>query len=84
MGRHKIRGSVSAQAGEPYRFILIFSMYSYLCQESWRELISRQVDEKLQSLGIEGASGSNVPHIFAPHARAASVRLYRRISLVQR
>ncbi|KAL1688021.1 hypothetical protein GGG16DRAFT_60865 [Schizophyllum commune] len=31
------------------------------------------IEEKLQRLGVERGSGSDVPHIFAPHARAASI-----------
>ncbi|KAJ3556404.1 hypothetical protein NP233_g11986 [Leucocoprinus birnbaumii] len=31
------------------------------------------MEEKLEKLGVERGSGSTVPHIFAPHARAASV-----------
>jgi hypothetical protein len=32
------------------------------------------IEEKLEKLGVEKGSGSSVPHIHAPHARAASVR----------
>ncbi|KAK0465644.1 hypothetical protein IW261DRAFT_1686469 [Armillaria novae-zelandiae] len=31
------------------------------------------IEEKLEKLGVERGSGSNVPHIYAPHARAASI-----------
>ncbi len=34
------------------------------------------IEEKLEKLGVERGSGSNVPHIYAPHARAASVCLF--------
>jgi hypothetical protein len=34
------------------------------------------IEEKLEKLGVERGSGSNVPHIFAPHARAASVNTF--------
>jgi len=34
------------------------------------------IEEKLERLGVERGSGSNVPHIYAPHARAASVRSF--------
>jgi hypothetical protein len=33
----------------------------------------QSIEEKLKKLGVERGSGSNVPQIFAPHARAASV-----------
>jgi hypothetical protein len=32
------------------------------------------IEEKLEKLGVEKGSGSNALHIYAPHARAASVR----------
>jgi hypothetical protein len=35
----------------------------------------KDIEEKLEKLGVEKGSGSSVPHIYAPHARAASVRL---------
>lgn len=38
----------------------------------------RIIEEKLERLGVERATGSGmstVPHIHAPHARAASVRI---------
>ncbi|KAG7450750.1 uncharacterized protein BT62DRAFT_1045593 [Guyanagaster necrorhizus] len=31
------------------------------------------IEEKLEKLGVERGSGSNAPHIYAPHARAASI-----------
>jgi len=34
----------------------------------------KNIEEKLEKLGVERGSGSNIPHIHAPHARAASVR----------
>ena len=46
----------------------------------------RIIEEKLEKLGVErgtgpgtgsGMSSSTVPHIHAPHARAASVRLIK-------
>ncbi|KII86500.1 hypothetical protein PLICRDRAFT_114601 [Plicaturopsis crispa FD-325 SS-3] len=33
----------------------------------------RVIEEKLQRLGVERGPGTNVPHIHAPHARAASI-----------
>ncbi|KXN84795.1 hypothetical protein AN958_12089 [Leucoagaricus sp. SymC.cos] len=40
---------------------------------AWDEMKQQAIEEKLEKLGVERGSGSNVPHIFAPHARAASV-----------
>jgi hypothetical protein len=40
------------------------------------------IEEKLDKLGVERGSGSNVPHIHAPHARAASVRRSTRVQHV--
>jgi len=42
-------------------------------QAAWDEMKQQAIEEKLERLGVERGSGSNVPHIFAPHARAASV-----------
>lgn len=49
-------------------------------QVAWNEYKKRMIDEKLARLGIDGAFGGNnvantLPHIHAPHARAASVRI---------
>ncbi|TFK76630.1 hypothetical protein BDN72DRAFT_829764 [Pluteus cervinus] len=40
---------------------------------AWEEMRQQAIEEKLEKLGVERGSGSNVPHIFAPHARAASI-----------
>lgn len=45
----------------------------YILQAAWDEMKQQVIEEKLERLGVERGSGSNVPHIFAPHARAASV-----------
>ncbi|PFH50734.1 hypothetical protein AMATHDRAFT_40648 [Amanita thiersii Skay4041] len=42
-------------------------------QHAWDALKQMVIEEKLEQLGVERGSGSNVPHIFAPHARAASI-----------
>ncbi|KAF4572487.1 hypothetical protein EYR36_006993 [Pleurotus pulmonarius] len=42
-------------------------------KRAWDELKQKAIEEKLERLGVERGSGSNVPHIFAPHARAASI-----------
>ncbi|RDB29315.1 hypothetical protein Hypma_015013 [Hypsizygus marmoreus] len=40
---------------------------------AWQEMKQKAIEEKLEKLGVERGSGSNVPHIHAPHARAASI-----------
>ncbi|THH17190.1 hypothetical protein EW146_g3571 [Bondarzewia mesenterica] len=42
---------------------------------AWDDLKQQVIEEKLEKLGVEKAGGSfsNVPHIHAPHARAASI-----------
>ncbi|EAU93335.2 hypothetical protein CC1G_08648 [Coprinopsis cinerea okayama7 len=42
-------------------------------KETWDILKQQVIEAKLEKLGVERGSGSNVPHIFAPHARAASI-----------
>lgn len=44
-----------------------------LSQVAWDEMKQQSIEEKLKKLGVERGSGSNIPQIFAPHARAASV-----------
>ncbi|KAG6890997.1 hypothetical protein C0992_011274 [Termitomyces sp. T32_za158] len=40
---------------------------------AWGEMKQKEIEEKLEKLGVERGYGSNVPHIHAPHARAASI-----------
>ncbi|PIL29954.1 hypothetical protein GSI_07865 [Ganoderma sinense ZZ0214-1] len=40
---------------------------------AWDGIKQRIIEEKLERLGVERGSGSSVPHIHAPHARAASI-----------
>ncbi|KAH9053318.1 hypothetical protein EDB87DRAFT_1652018 [Lactarius vividus] len=42
-------------------------------KSAWDEAKKRFIDEKLEKLGIEKGNGSSMPHIHAPHARAASI-----------
>ncbi|KAH6917642.1 hypothetical protein BKA70DRAFT_1368012 [Coprinopsis sp. MPI-PUGE-AT-0042] len=44
-------------------------------KETWDVLKQQVIEAKLEKLGVErgSGSGSNIPHIFAPHARAASI-----------
>ncbi|KAM6497876.1 hypothetical protein JOM56_005824 [Amanita muscaria] len=42
-------------------------------QHAWDALKQQVIEAKLEQLGVERGSGSNVPHIYAPHARAASI-----------
>lgn len=55
-----------------------------LHQAAWDTIKQKIIEEKLQKLGVERGSGSasSVPHIHAPHARAASVSLSRRVCRV--
>lgn len=50
-----------------------------VAQGAWDAMKHQDIEEKLEKLGVEHGfsqpSGSNVPHIHAPHARAASVSL---------
>lgn len=43
---------------------------------AWDDIKRRVIEEKLERLGVERGSGSTVPHIHAPHARAASVSFF--------
>lgn len=48
---------------------------AFALQGAWDEMKRRIIEEKLEKLGVGGGLGSSsVPHIHAPHARAASVR----------
>ncbi|EKM60392.1 uncharacterized protein PHACADRAFT_82113 [Phanerochaete carnosa HHB-10118-sp] len=40
---------------------------------AWKIVKQKMIEEKLEKLGVEKGSGSSVPHIHAPHARAASI-----------
>ncbi|KAG6902960.1 hypothetical protein C0995_008533 [Termitomyces sp. Mi166 len=40
---------------------------------AWEEMKQKEIESKLEKLGVERGFGSNVPHIHAPHARAASI-----------
>ncbi|PBL01426.1 hypothetical protein ARMGADRAFT_1160623 [Armillaria gallica] len=42
-------------------------------KSAWDTMKQMAIEEKLEKLGVERGSGSNVPHIYAPHARAASI-----------
>ena len=44
-------------------------------QHAWDALRQQVIEQKLVQLGVERGSGSSIPHIYAPHARAASVSL---------
>ncbi|OBZ79892.1 hypothetical protein A0H81_00127 [Grifola frondosa] len=45
---------------------------------AWDTIKRSIIEEKLEKLGVERGSGSSVPHILAPHARAASEPDWRR------
>ncbi|KAI9436935.1 hypothetical protein H4582DRAFT_366964 [Lactarius indigo] len=42
-------------------------------KSAWDEVKKKFIDEKLEKLGVEKGNGSSMPHIHAPHARAASI-----------
>jgi hypothetical protein len=44
-------------------------------QRAWDAMKQQAIEEKLERLGVERGSGTTIPHIHAPHARAASVSL---------
>ncbi|KAF9480431.1 hypothetical protein BDN70DRAFT_912709 [Pholiota conissans] len=59
---------------DSYRLNLPNSIDVYLPGKlSWDAIKQRDIEEKLEKLGVERGSGSNIPHIHAPHARAASI-----------
>jgi hypothetical protein len=47
----------------------------FVVQAAWDAVKNKFIEEKLEKLGVEKGSGghSTIPHIHAPHARAASV-----------
>ncbi|OCH88965.1 hypothetical protein OBBRIDRAFT_819908 [Obba rivulosa] len=42
-------------------------------KSAWDDIKRSIIEEKLEKLGVERGSGSTIPHIHAPHARAASI-----------
>ncbi|TRM62921.1 hypothetical protein BD626DRAFT_557808 [Schizophyllum amplum] len=59
---------------DAYRYAMPPTIDVFLPGKSnWDKLKQMAIEEKLQKLGVERGSGSNVPHIYAPHARAASI-----------
>ncbi|CCL98342.1 uncharacterized protein FIBRA_00336 [Fibroporia radiculosa] len=42
-------------------------------KSAWEDIKRKIIEEKLEKLGVERGTGSSVPHIHAPHARAASI-----------
>lgn len=42
-------------------------------QLEWKVIKKREIEEKLQKLGVEPGAGNGVPQIHAPHGRATSV-----------
>ena len=57
-----------------YFHFLQFISFMDCIQIAWDNLKKKVIEDKLEELGVERGSGSNVPHIYAPHARSASVR----------
>lgn len=66
--------SVELYPPDPWRYELPDSVDVFLPGKSaWNAVKQKAIEEKLERLGVERGSGSNVPHIHAPHARAASI-----------
>ncbi|KAG6919477.1 hypothetical protein DXG01_005736 [Tephrocybe rancida] len=42
-------------------------------KRAWEDIKQKEIEAKLEKLGVERGFGSNIPHIHAPHARAASI-----------
>ncbi|KAG6841541.1 hypothetical protein C0991_009906 [Blastosporella zonata] len=42
-------------------------------KRAWDDIKQKEIEVKLEKLGVERGFGSNIPHIHAPHARAASI-----------
>ncbi|TFK47942.1 hypothetical protein OE88DRAFT_1664911 [Heliocybe sulcata] len=66
--------SAEAYPSDTWRYELPDSVDVFLPGKSaWNAVKQKVIEEKLEKLGVERGSGSNVPHIHAPHARAASI-----------
>ncbi|KZT24681.1 hypothetical protein NEOLEDRAFT_1093966 [Neolentinus lepideus HHB14362 ss-1] len=66
--------SVEAYPSDAWRYELPDSVDVFLPGKgAWNAIKQKVIEEKLERLGVERGSGSNVPHIHAPHARAASI-----------
>ena len=59
--------------GQVRRSLLFHAQNTDASQHAWDALRQLVIEQKLVQLGVERGSGSSVPHIYAPHARAASV-----------
>ncbi|KAI0089817.1 hypothetical protein BDY19DRAFT_889029 [Irpex rosettiformis] len=42
-------------------------------KSAWQAIKQKAIEEKLEKLGVERGSGNGVPHVLAPHTRAASI-----------
>ncbi|KAK0208016.1 hypothetical protein DFS33DRAFT_403722 [Desarmillaria ectypa] len=66
--------SVEIYPSEGWRYDIPPTIDVFLPGKSaWDTMKQMAIEEKLEKLGVERGSGSNVPHIYAPHGRAASV-----------
>lgn len=59
---------------ESYRLLLPPSVDVFLPGKgAWDEMKQREIDEKLEKLGIEKRTDYSVPDVYGPHGRAASI-----------
>ncbi|EMD41412.1 hypothetical protein CERSUDRAFT_79057 [Gelatoporia subvermispora B] len=66
--------SAEVYPSDPWRMHLPATVDVFLPGKGAWDTIKRSIiEEKLEKLGVERGSGSNIPHIHAPHARAASI-----------
>ncbi|KAF9014925.1 hypothetical protein BDQ17DRAFT_1340185 [Cyathus striatus] len=66
--------SAESYPPEEWRRYIPYTLEVYLPGKlAWDDMRKQTIEEKLEKLGVERGSGSTVPHIFAPHARAASI-----------
>ncbi|KAI0735960.1 hypothetical protein C8Q76DRAFT_668735 [Earliella scabrosa] len=74
--RHPDTSTIELYPPDSWRYHLPPTVDVFLPgKAAWDTIKQRIIEEKLQKLGVErgSGSGSSVPHIHAPHARAASI-----------
>ncbi|KAI0820637.1 hypothetical protein BC628DRAFT_1422801 [Trametes gibbosa] len=72
--RHPDLSTVELYPPDSWRYHLPPTVDVFLPgKAAWDTIKQKIIEEKLQRLGVERGSGSSVPNIHAPHARAASI-----------
>ncbi|KAH9855781.1 hypothetical protein C2E23DRAFT_750718 [Lenzites betulinus] len=72
--RHPDLSTVELYPPDSWRYHLPPTVDVFLPgKAAWETIKQKIIEEKLQRLGVERGSGSSVPNIHAPHARAASI-----------